>query len=327
MVDSSDETGSIWLTGSQQFHLMNNVTESLAGRVGIVHMLGLSNAEIDERQSQPFAPSLNKLGKMLEDRRPFTIVEAFERIYKGSLPAVYSTPIENLENYYSSYVDTYIKRDVSDMTQVADQTAFFRFMRVVAAHSGQVANISSMANDADIAPNTAKKWLSILVSTGLVIELEPFHSKVLTRVRKAPKLHFMDLGLCAHLMGWPNATTLERSSSSGALFESWMISEFYKGYINAGKTPHFFYYRDQRKLEVDLIIQEGTVLYPIEIKAAARTRISDTDAMRQFRKKINKHNGEGGDSLYEVAEGFVVNMNESAGFFTEDDWTIPAWIV
>jgi predicted AAA+ superfamily ATPase len=328
MVDSSNRMGSVWLTGSQHFSLMKNVSESLAGRVGIVPLLGLSNAEIDRRPSWAFVPVIDDLRKREGVAHPFAVTEAFSRIYRGSLPAAYSAPISSYENFYSSYVDTYIKRDVNDLTQVTDQTAFFRFMRVAAAHTGQVLNISTLADNADIAPNTAKQWLSILTTTGLVILVEPFFSNVLSRIRKAPKMHFMDLGLCAFLMGWPNAETIERSSSAGAFFESWVVSELYKGHLNAGRTPRFFYYRDQRKQEIDLIIQKGTTLHPVEIKKAASIRKRDVDSIRMLRKKFAKADGEGdAAALYTVGSGCAIGMGDGIGFLSEDDVSVPAWMI
>jgi len=328
IVDSSDAMGSIWLTGSQHFHMMRNISESLAGRVGIVPMLGLSNAEIDERPSWVFAPDTDALEEQEQHKKTFTVTEAFSRIYKGSLPAVYAIPVGNIENFYASYVDTYIKRDVNDLAQVADQAAFFRFMRVAAAHTGQTLNVSAMADSAQIAPNTAKHWLSVLTATGLIVLIEPFFINVLSRMRKAPKMHFLDLGLCAFLMGWPNATTIERSSSNGAFFESWVVGELYKGYLNAGMTPRFFYYRDQRKQEVDLLIQEGTTLYPIEIKKAASIRKSDANAISMLRKKLIKTEAEAGiDISYMLGTGCVIGMNDQVGLIEEKTLSVPAWLI
>ncbi len=277
-VDQHKQKGDFWLTGSQMFHMMKNVSESLAGRVAVIQMSGLSTSEIRGYEKGLFTTEDADLTKRLRERTPMDLKAVYERIFKGSMPALYETPQET-EYYYSSYLNTYIQRDIKALTQVGDEMAFVRFMTACAARTGGMVNYSELAKDVGITSPTAKHWLSILVTSGIVLLVEPYFNNALKRMIKAPNMYFMDTGLCAYLTKWSSPETLEASAVSGAFFETYVVSEIVKGFYNAGKRPPVFYYRDFDQKEIDLIIEQDGVLYPLEIKKSANPK---RDAIRHF---------------------------------------------
>lgn len=278
--DSEKKAGDFWLTGSQMFHLMKNVSESLAGRVGIVSLLGLSQSEIDGVPSSPFVPSKPELESRLRRAKPRSLGETYDLIQRGSMPALHNPETApEIELYYSSYLQTYLQRDIKDLTQVGDELAFVRFLRAVAARTGQVLQYTDLARDVGISAPTAKQWLSILIGSGIVVLIEPWYSNTLTRMIKAPKLYFLDTGLCAYLTRWTSSEALEAGAMAGAFFETFVVNEILKSWHNAGKRPPVFYYRDKEKNEIDIIIEVDGTLYPIEIKKSANP---GKDAIKTF---------------------------------------------
>jgi len=327
-VDSSGKKGDFWLTGSQAFHMMKNVSESLAGRVGIVNLLGLSMSEIGGIPSDPFTTSPERLMQRLNVAHKMGINEIYKMIFNGAFPALYTDGTPDLSNFYRSYINTYLYRDVKDLSQVANETAFHNFMIIIAARTAQPIVLNEIAKDAGISPPTAKSWLSILVSSGLVALVRPFHNNVLKRATKMPLLHFLDTGLCAFLLKWGNAEILERGAMSGAFFESWVFSEIYKSYINAGKEPPLYYYRDKEKREIDILIYENGTLYPIEIKKAASP---GAEAVKHF-KVLDpvtepERFGELGQYKLEVGNGAVVCMASDLLPVDKNNWIVPAWMI
>ena len=330
LADSRKKAGDFWLTGSQMFHLMANVTESLAGRVGIVPMLGLSNGEISGTRFGAFEMDIPELTKRLGQARPLGVSEIFERIYKGSLPRLYENEKTDREIYFESYIDTYISRDIKSLDQVADETDFIRFLQIAAARTATNVNYDTLAGEVGVSAPTAKKWLSILVSSGLIILIQPYYNNALKRVIKAPRMYFSDTGLCAHLLGWGNANVLERSSMSGAFFETWIVSEIYKSYLNAGKRPPLFFYRDSNKKEIDLIISHNGVIYPIEIKKSA----APENAVRNFSvlnpaagTKDKKETPDEGAFKTEVGTGGVICLSSDLIPVDKKNWLVPAWLI
>ena len=323
--------GDFWLTGSQTFHMMKNVTESLAGRVGVVRMLGLSNSELIGKHFLPFEIRPEELIKRLKDVQPMNITEVFDRIFKGSMPRLYEAPNVDRGEYFESYLETYISRDVKDLTQVANELSFLNFISIVAARTATNVNYEILANETGISAPTAKQWLSVLVSSGLVVLIPPYSSNALKRVIKSPRMYFLDTGLCSYIMRWPSAEVLERSSMDGAFFETWVVSEIYKSYINNGKRPPLYYYRDSNKKEVDLIIQTGQVVNPIEIKKSA----SPKNAARQFSvlRPIEKEPSD--DDVFSgaahmkttIGTGAVVCMSADILPIDRSNWLVPAWVV
>ena len=327
-VDRSREKGDFWITGSQVFRLMNNVSESLAGRVGIVNLLGLSDAEIYEEPSEPFQTDPEYLMKRLHVKTPHGLNEIYNRIFKGSMPELYADENVDWETYYRSYVDTYLQRDIRDLAQVADEMQFYNFMTIVAAHTSKPVIYEELASMAGVSAPTAKKWLSILVSSHIIALVQPYHNNALKRVVKMPLLHFLDTGLAAYLLKWGNPEALEKGAMSGAFFESYVFSEIYKSYLNAGKEPPVFYYRDRDKKEIDLLLYQNGVLSPIEIKKAAspgKTSIKNFDVLQPVTRTENFG---GLESLkVEIGTGSVVCMANDLLPINEKNWYVPVWLI
>lgn len=269
IVDNSEKRGQYWLTGSQPFHLMKNVSETLAGRAAIINMLGLS---INEKQNSiDFPINFNEeyLDLQRKKSNKLSLQTVFELIFKGSYPELYASNISNLEIYYSSYLQTYIERDIRALTTIENENSFIKFMRIVAARTGQVVKYNQLALEAGISQPTAKKWLSLLITSGIVYLLEPYYENLTKRLTKMPKLYFYDTGLCAFLCGWSSAKVLEQGAMNGAFFENFVVIEILKNFLNNGKKPSLFFYRDTEQKEIDLIIEQNQQLFPIEIKLTA----------------------------------------------------------
>ncbi|MCK5879225.1 MAG: ATP-binding protein, partial [Holophagae bacterium] len=263
-VDRKRMPGMFWLTGSQQFHMMRNVSESLAGRVGIVQLMGLSRRELTKAiGTEPFPH-----WKASHDRH-LTLQPLYQLIWRGAYPEVALNKKLEKNLFYNSYVQTYIQRDVRDLAKVGDELAFFRFLRACAARTGQLLNYSELAKDTDIAPNTAKTWLSVLQASGIIYLLPPYHTNVTKRLVKAPKLYFCDTGLCSYLTEWSSPETLEAGAMSGAILETWALMEILKSYLHNGESAPFYYYRDKDKKEIDLLILRDGKICPIEFKKTA----------------------------------------------------------
>jgi predicted AAA+ superfamily ATPase len=278
-VDAERSPGMFWLTGSQQFHVMKGVSESLAGRVGILNLLGFSRSELAGGLGMPFLPDPRAIRRRLADRSPLGLKEAYAWMWRGSFPAIALNKDMDRDFFYRSYVQTYLQRDVRDLAHVGDKMAFLRFLRAVAARTAQLLNLSDLARDADVAPNTAKHWLSILQTSGVVYLLEPFHTNVTKRLVKAPKLYLLDTGLASYLTEWSSPETLEAGAMSGAILETWVVTEILKSYWHNGKRAPLYYYRDKDKKEVDLLIYRDGTLYPVECK---KTAAPGVDAVRHF---------------------------------------------
>lgn len=265
-VDKSGLNGQYYLTGSQMFHMMKNVSESLAGRVGILSMYSLSRAEIEGRVSMPFLP--DKIEAVESDD---TITDIFEKIYKGGMPRMVTDKELLPEDYFGAYMQTYLERDIRDLIAVKDENKFLKFLSCVAARTSQELNLADIAKDVEIDRKTADGWLSILVSSGLVYLLNPYAGNTIKRIVKRPKLYFMDTGLACYLSLWNNPKALELSAMAGAMFETYVVSEIIKSYANHGidVRSRLCYYRDNNGREIDLLILENGRLHPIEIKKSA----------------------------------------------------------
>lgn len=327
-VDRSRRSGDYWITGSQSFVMMKNVSETLAGRVGIVNLLGLSASEIKGMRSEAFTIDPERLLRRVNEAKRQNLTEIYARIFKGSMPKLYADTAVDWETYYRSYVDTYLKRDIRDLTQVADEMAFFNFMTVVAARTAKPVIYEEIASASGISSPTAKKWLSILISSGIVALVQPYHNNVLKRVTKMPLLHFLDTGLCAYLLRWGNPEVLEKGAMSGAFFESYVFSEIYKSYLNAGKEPPIFYYRDKDQREIDLLIYQDGTLYPIEIKKSASP---GKEAVKHFRvldpvAKPEKSDESPGIKT-KIGNGAVICMAENLLPLDTHNWCVPVWMI
>ncbi|TWT43695.1 hypothetical protein RAS1_00940 [Phycisphaerae bacterium RAS1] len=285
-VDSGRRGTSIWLTGSQQFHLMRGVSETLAGRVAILNLLGLSSRERRRRNLDlpPFLPTHDVLRRREADAPRLTLRQTYRDIWLGGFPALVTRAVRDRDLFFSSYVQTYLQRDVRDLARVGDEAAFLRFVKSVAARTAQLLNLSDLARDADISVNTAKTWLSILQTSFQVILLPPYYTNVTKRLVKMPKLYFLDTGLCAYLTDWSSPDTLEAGAMSGAVFETHVVAEILKSWWNAGKQPNLYYYRDKDGREVDLLIAQDRGLYAIEIKKSSAPRVDAAAAFDALRR-------------------------------------------
>lgn len=287
-VDNSKDKGMYWLTGSQKFHLMKGITESLAGRVGILELNTLSYSEKKGYKSKIFDP------RNIEKKDAVNPNELFEEIFKGGMPEYY---IEDLDRntFFNDYIKTYIERDVRDLTQVGNIVAFEKFLVSVASRTGETLNYNTLADDAGINEKTAKEWLSILVASDLVYLLKPYMSSELKRVTKTPKIIFMDTGLCSYLCKWTSSENLMNSSTSGHYLEAFIISEIIKNIKNSDDELNYdiYFYRDRDGKEIDLIISFDNTLFPFEIK---KTASPNKEMIKNFEvlTKTNKKIGPGG---------------------------------
>lgn len=274
LVDENNVNGKFILTGSQSFKMMKGISESLAGRVGILELQGIS---LREKFSINFNEAFIPTEEYLSERKKHIVnyVNLWEIIHRGYMPKLISDENINWNIYYNSYVQTYIERDIRELTQVANINLFYKFLVSIASRSGELLNYQSIAKDLGITIDTIKRWLSVLESSNIIYLLYPYHNNHLKRAIKTPKIYFLDTGLLSYLTNWPNAKTLSNSMISGNIFETFVISEIIKSYINTGNTrPPLYFYRDKDKKEIDLIIEVEDKLYPIEIKETTKPSLS-----------------------------------------------------
>ena len=296
ILDSSRKKGQFFLSGSQQFKMMKNVTESLAGRIGIMNLLGLSLRERNGVDfNRPFIPT----DEYLSDRRKSLIETGYKDlwsiIHRGSMPELAANEDFDWNSFYGAYVRTYIERDVRELTQVGDEVKFMKFMTVTASRTGQLLNVAFLARDVGISQPTAERWLSILVASNLVYLLQPYSSNIEKRAIKTPKLYFMDTGLAAYLTKWNTPDVIEAGAMAGAFFETFIITEIIKSYYNAGVLDlPLYFYRDRDAREIDLLIAQDGMLFPIEIKKHADPRKDDIDAFSLLDKIHGVQRGPGG---------------------------------
>ena len=326
LLDETDEPGQVWLTGSQPLHLMKHVSESLAGRVGIIEMLGLSQAEIAGVPSAPFEPDPEYFKKRVILRDPANVSALFDQVFAGSFPGIRVLPEDLRPSGYESYLDTYIMRDIRDLSQVADESKFRRFITAAAALTARPVVYSELARLADIDEKTAKSWLSLLVSTYLVKIVPPYANNLLKRLSKQPIMHFMDTGLAAYLVGWSNAQTLELGAMSGQIFETYVFDEIVKSFINAGKKPPIHFFRNNDKKEIDLLLEQNNTLYPVEVKKTASPTLS---AAKNFRALNPVSRGDAPEELVslkrDIGTGTIICMAEDTFPLSDNVWAFPVW--
>jgi hypothetical protein len=315
--DRAGAPGLFWLTGSQQFHLMKGVSESLAGRVAVLHLLGLSRRELlgQGLDASPFVPTPEEIARRTT-QAPLTLKELYRLIWRGTLPAIALNDAVDRDLFYSSYVQTYLQRDVRDLARVGDELAFLRFLRAAAARTAQILNLAELARDADVAPNTAKNWLSILQAAATIHLLEPYHTNITQRLVKAPKLYFLDAGLAAYLTEWASPETLEAGAMSGAILETWIVAELLKSYWHTGRRPPFYYYRDKDLREIDLLLVQDGIVYPLEIKKTASPG-----------REVVRHFGALERLGLSVGPGGLICLTEQALPLTATAQSIPVWAI
>lgn len=315
-IDKYHNPGDFWMTGSQIFRLMRGVSESLAGRVALLHMSPLSQREIEGAPALAFTTDLDTLVSESKHIRAATAPQIFERLWKGSMPGIVSGRFPDRDIYYSSYISTYIERDVRALSGDIDALKFHRFVTAMAARTSQMLNYSALAEDADIDVATAKAWTNILETLGIIFMLHPYSNNVLKRTVKTPKVYFYDMGLVCYLTKWTSSEIAEIGAMSGALLENYAVSEIMKSYQNSGKEPYLYYYRDRDAKEIDVIIESDGKLHPIEIKKTASPD-----------KRIVKNFGVLEKAPLEIGTGGVLCMAESIGAFDRNNLIIPIWLI
>jgi len=295
-IDQAGKKGQFYMSGSQQFAVMKNVSESLAGRLGLLTLLGLSMREKQEINfTESFIPTEGYFNKRKRFCKELSYDEVWENIHRGSMPELFINRDYDWQMYYGAYVKTYIERDVRELTQVADEVKFLQFMTVAAGNTGQLLNLASIARDVGISQPTAERWMSILVSSNIVYLLRPYANNIAKRTVKTPKLYFLDTGLCAYLTRWNTPQVLKNGAMAGAFFESFVISEIIKSYYNKGiLEPPLYFYRDKNMNEIDLLIEENGSLHPVEIKKHADPQKKDIAAFALLDKIPSIVRGEGG---------------------------------
>lgn len=315
-VDKYHDPGAFWLTGSQVFKLMQGMQESLAGRVAVLSMTSLSQAEVYGQNMEPFQVALQELSVRKEQRKPTDAKGIFERIFRGSMPAIVSGAYSNSQIFYNSYLSTYIERDVRELSETIDSLKFFRFITAVAARSSQMLNVAEIAQDADINQVQAKAWLGILETLGIIFYLHPYSNNLLKRLVKTPKLYFYDTGLVCYLTKWSNAETLECGAMNGAILENYVVSEIAKTYLNCGKEPFMYYYRDKDAKEIDIVIEHDGVLNPIEIKKTSNpgTELTKVFALLDRASVLRD-------------KGAVICMKPEFGAIDRDNYIVPVWMI
>lgn len=270
------------ITGSQMYKLMKNVGESMAGRVGIIHMLPLSRNEILQRKENPFVFDLKEISEKAS-LHPLDVHDFFKDIVKGYYPELYSNELLKSERFYSDYIESYIERDVCEMINVKDKFAFRRFMELLASLTGCELVYDNIAKIIGVDLKTIKSWISILIAGDIIYLLEPYNEYSITkRIVKRPKIYFNDTGLAAYLAKINSPQTLEASFLSGRFVETYIINELKKSYVNNALNPNFYYYRDNNQNEIDLIIIEDGKMYRIECKSGFSFNLSDVKAFRML---------------------------------------------
>ncbi len=314
-VDEHHMPGAFWLTGSQIYRLMRGVQESLAGRVALLHLSPLSQREITGMSARPFAVDFDALLAESKTISPVDVPNMYERIWKGCMPGLLSGQIER-DIFYSSYLSTYLERDVRELSGAIDALKFNRFVTAAAARCSQLVNYTALAEDADIDIQTAKSWLNILETLGIVFLLHPYSNNVLKRTVRTPKLYFYDTGLVCYLTRWSSAEVAESGAMSGALLENFTVSELMKSYQNEGLSPYLYFYRDRDAKEIDVILEGNGKLYPLEIK---KTATPDRRIVRTF-DIIEK-------SPLERGTGAILCMAQEFSAFDRDDLIVPIWMI
>ncbi len=315
-IDKNHHPGDFWMTGSQIFRLMQGVQESLAGRVALLHMSPLSQREITGAPCMPFTVNLERLLAERNQIRSVTTPELFARLWNGSMPGLVSRQYSDRNIFYSSYLSTYIERDVQNLSGSIDALKFNRFVTAVAARCSQLLNYQALADDADIDIATSKNWLHILEALGIIFLLHPYSNNVLKRTIKTPKVYFYDTGLICYLTRWSSPEVTESGAMNGALLENFTVSEIMKSYQNAGREPYLYFYRDRDAREIDVILEGDGRLYPLEIK---KTATPDRRLTRVF-SVIDK-------SPLQLGTSAVLCMAEQLGAFDRSHLIVPLWMI
>ena len=279
-IDNGAASGSFWLTGSQAFRMMELAQESLAGRVAVLHMPSLSQHEVyGSGECTPFTVDLPALKARKQTHVPADIDAIYERIWNGSMPGLVSGKYTDRDVFYSSYVQTYIDRDVTEQIQLTDKLLFRDFIRAAACRAGQMLNIHDIASDVGVSNDTAKRWLQVLEKSDIIFFLRPYSNNLLKRTVQTPKMYFFDTGLVAYLTRYSSPEILANGAINGAILENYVVAEIRKTYMSCGKECLMWYYRDKDSSEIDLVIESDGELHPLEVKRSVNP---GTELIRAF---------------------------------------------
>lgn len=321
IVDEDNAKGQFYLTGSQSMKLMKNVSDSLAGRAGIIRLLGLSMRELAGiAYREPFLPVAEQITALEKFGVRFDYERITAYIHKGFFPELYETEsnLYDWADYHSSYFQTYIEKDIKDVLNIQDESAFIKFVKAVASLTGAMLNMTTLAEICGKDVKTVRSWLSVLQSSGLVYLLQPYYNNFNKRLIKTPKLYFLDTGLACWLLGWNTPEQLINGAMWGHIFETFVFGEILKSYYNDGIVePPLYYYRDKDKNEIDLVIQNGDTLYPVEIKTSSDPAKSMISAFRCLSGIPGKN----------VGAGAVICLAKERLPLTDNVWILPAHLI
>ena len=314
--DRDQRPGDFWMTGSQSFKLMKLAGESLAGRACILHMCTMSQNELyGSGKNLPFTLDLDALQARIAARTPADTPAIFERIFRGSMPAMTSGRISNRNLFYSSYLQTYIERDIRELYGGIESVEFLRFITAVACRTGQMVNYADIGNDMDgMRSEKVQEWLGLLEKSDIIFYLHPYSNNLLKRTVSKPKLYFYDTGLVAYLTRWSSPETLEAGALNVAILENYTVSEILKTYFNAGEQPILYYYRDSDAKEIDIVMESDGYLHPMEIKKTANP---GTELTRPY-KLLDKGSVPRG-------KGAILCMKETLSAIDSENYVIPIW--
>ena len=316
-IDKGAAPGTYWLTGSQAFKLMELAQETLAGRVAVLHMSSLSQHEIyGSGRCTPFTLELPALKAREETNAPADIPEMYERIWKGSMPGLASGKFTDRDVFYSSYLQTYIDRDVREQVQLADPLLFRDFVRAAACRAGQMLNIHDIAQDVGVSDDTAKRWLQVLEKSDVIFFLRPYSNNLLKRTIKTPKMYFFDTGLVAYLTRYSSPEILANGAINGAILENYVVAELLKSYHNNAKECLLWYYRDSNSNEIDMVIESDGMLHPLEIKRSVNPGSELIGAFHLLDK-----------ASVPRGNGAILCMRPKLSAINSENYIVPIWMI
>ena len=316
-VDNGAAPGSYWLTGSQAFQLMELTQESLAGRTAIVHMSALSQSELyGDGTIEPLSINLEKLNRRKEHLSSCNSMEMFERIWNGGMPGHRSGRYTDRDVFYSSYIQTYINRDVSDMIPGVDKLLFADFIRAASCRVGQMLNMHDIAQDVGVSDDTAKRWLQVLEKSGVIFYLRPYSNNLLKRMVKTPKMYFFDTGLAAYLTRYSSPEILMNGAINGAILENYTVAEIRKTWLNSAKECLMHYYRDKDTNEIDMVIEADGELHPLEIKKSTNPGTELASAFKVLDK-----------GSIPRGTGAILCLREEISAIDRNTFILPIWMI
>ena len=316
-VDKGAAPGTYWLTGSQAFKLMELAQESLAGRVAILHMSSLSQHEIHgSGDCVPFSLDLKTLKAREKTNTPADLSEIYKRIWNGSMPGLVSGKFSDRDVFYSSYLQTYIDRDVKDQVQLSDPLLFRDFVRAAACRAGQMLNVHDIAQDVGVSDDTAKRWLQVLEKSDVIFFLRPYSNNMLKRMVKTPKMYFFDTGLVAYLTWYSSPEILANGAINGAILENYAVAELIKSYHNNAKECLLWYYRDKSSNEIDLVLESDGMLHPLEVKRSVNPGSELLNAFNLLDK-----------ASVPRGHGAVLCMRPTLSAIDAENYIVPIWMI